>query len=210
MADVNTIMDGFGYFGIATIGIIGVILIFGIFYYLFKINILSYIFNSIISFLGNLFINNRPGLPSDVCAIIPGSGQPIQKVPSLYLAHIAFFVGFLMTNAAVVYGMPQDNNLSQSYYENRRNRSLMAIILLFVFYIGLAIYRYNYTGCESLLGILFTSSVFLSLGLGWYKLAEVCGARSADIFGIAPSVVSSVATPLVCKTSSNPSYTPKK
>jgi len=205
MADVNTVINGFGVVGITTVALIGLVFIIAMFYFLFKINIFSFLFNQIINFAGNLFHNNDPIAHSDVCSIIPGSTSPIQKIPSFYLAHIAFFVGFLMTNAAVVYSMPEDTQLSKAHYDNRRNRSLMAIILLFVFYVALAIYRYKITGCESLLGILFTSSAFLSLGLGWYKLAELCGARSADIFGVAPSVVSPLAKPIVCKTSSNPS-----
>ena len=95
--------------------------------------------------------------------------------------------------------MPQDTAVSQTLYDNRRNRTLMMIAIIVSLYIGIIIYRYN-THCESYLGIFFTTFVFGSIGFGWFKVAELCGARNADILGITTSIVPSSAKPLVCGT----------
>ena len=149
--------------------------------------------------MGNILTNNTP-IISDVCSILPGNFSPVSRVPSFYLAHIAFFVGFLLMNAAIVYAMPKDKyntNVPESLYDNRRNRAFMTIVLLSVLYILIVLYRFN-TSCESSLGIVFTSITYILLGVAWYKLAEYCGIRSADIFGVAPSIVPINATPYVC------------
>ena len=75
----------------------------------------------------------------------------------------------------------------------------MTMVVLAIIYLAIVLIRYNVTGCESLLGIVFTTSVFGSLGVGIYKLAEYCGARNADILGIASSIYdTNVNVPVVC------------
>lgn len=147
--------------------------------------------------------NNNDAISSEVCSLIPGSSI-VGRVPSLYIGHIAFFVGFLIMNASIVYAMPQDPNLPQNNYNNRRSRALMTMILLSVLYIALVIFRYTTSSCDSLLGLIFTTLTFTSLGAGWYKFAETCGVRTADILGIAPSIVPKSATPMVCASAPPP------
>jgi hypothetical protein len=73
------------------------------------------------------------------------------------------------------------------------------MISISILYIGLVVIRSNLTGCESSLGIFFSTSIFSSLGLSWYLLAQYCGCRSADLLGITSSNIPQTAkSPVVC------------
>ena len=201
----SSTLYGFGIFGIIALAlsILAIIVTLSIVY---KTSLLHMITSAIIfverSILA-LFNNNSP-INSDVCSLVPGTLESVNRVPSLYLAHIAFFYGFLLMNAAVVYAMPEDTGLPTTYYDNRRNRALMTILILSLLYIGIMVFRYTSSSCDSLLGIIFTTSIFTALGIGWYKFAEVCGAQTADILGIAPSIVPVSAAPIVCASTPSP------
>jgi len=156
----------------------------------------------IINLFKSLFVNNGPLLGKDNCAILPGSNLPVSRVPSAYLAHVAFFFAFLFTNAYYVYITEKEPNDSTTQYENRRYRSAMIMATIIILYIIIIFARYNITGCDSSLGIVFTTVAFGGLGVGIYKLAEACGARTADILGISSSFVPDSAensAPLACK-----------
>ena len=197
MADSNTLF-GFGVFAIVIIVIISIVLIYLLYMNVpFVRHLLYPIFHAIGHFFGQFTRNNERLAISDVCSIIPGTYESASRVPSFYLAHIAFFASFIITNAAIVYNLPEDSKLPKALYDNRRTRTAMIIGIITVLYIGIVLYRYN-TQCESYLGIFLTTTVFSSLGFGWYKFAELCGAKNADIFGITSAIVESTAKPLVC------------
>jgi len=155
------------------------------------------IFKFPVDSLLEFFKNNQAIEASDVCGVIPGTKSVISRVPSLYLAHIAFFVGYLITNAKLLYNQSSDKDILN---DNRRNRTNMIIIVAIVSYILLVVSRAYLTKCESALGLFFTSSIFMSLGFTWYKLAEACGARNSDLLGISTSILpdSAKKTPVVC------------
>lgn len=147
----------------------------------------------------NMFNNNEPIYGNDNCSIFPGMSDITSKVPSFYLAHIAFFVGYVFTNALTIFNMSNTSNDEEKGYNSRRYRSIVSMVTISILYLLLVLFRYNVTGCESLLGIFFTSSTFATLGLVWYLLAKYCGCRAADLSGIATSLVSQKAkSPIVC------------
>lgn len=153
----------------------------------------------ILNFFLNFFKNNGPMIGADNCAVIPGTGMKVTRVPSTYLAHLAFFFSFLFTNAYYVYNIPKDKSSSNELYENRRNRSAMIMTILISLYIVIVVIRYNITGCESYYGITLTTSIFGALGFGAYKLAELCGARNSDVLGISTSFIpTSAKKPVAC------------
>ena len=193
---------GFSIFGIIVVAIIGIVLLVLLGY--ISIPRLLTTIELPFFFLKDLFLNNDPVVLSDICSLFPGMRENSPRVPSYYMSHIAFFFGFLFTNAYVVYNLPVDNTIS-SNINNRKFRALMTMIILGILYFIIATLRFTLTGCESLLGIVFTSVLFGLLGNGWYKFAEMCGARNADILGIASSFVSPSASsaPLVCESSSS-------
>ena len=199
---MDTTILGFSIFGIIIVGLIAIILLF-ITGYLTIPRVITLI-EFPYFFLKDLFLDNDPVVLSDICSLFPGMRNNSPRVPSYYMAHIAFFFGFLFSNAYIVYNLPSDNS-SSNYYQNRKFRALMTMIILGILYSLITILRFNLTGCESLLGIIFATTFFGFLGYGWYKFAEMCGARNADILGIASSFIPSSAEnkPLVCSSSSS-------
>jgi hypothetical protein len=200
MAKLYESLFGFGIFGIITI----VVLIFVILVIMVRnaktvTKFISMPFIILLNFFLNFFKNNGPMIGADNCAVIPGTGMKVTRVPSTYLAHVAFFFSFLFTNAYYIYNIPKDTSSSDELYENRRNRSAMIMTTLISLYIIIVLVRYNITGCESYYGITLTTAVFSALGFGAYKLAELCGARNSDVLGITVSFIpSSAKKPVAC------------
>ena len=201
MADTSYISDfmtGFGYaFFVATcLLLIGVLV-----YVLYKYdNYALYPFTLIMNFFLNFFNNNSQLLGADNCAVIPGSKlNAVSRVPSTYLAHVSFFFAFLFTNAYTIYTLAKEDGSPNEQYENRRNRTAMIMAILVLLYIVIVAVRFNVTGCESHFGVAFTTVLFGGLGVGAYKFAEICGARSSDVLGISTSFVPNAAqNPVVC------------
>jgi hypothetical protein len=155
----------------------------------------------ILRFLESLFKNNGPMAAADNCAIIPGDTIAVTRIPSVYLAHVAFFFTFLFTNAYYVFNESKNDDTPTMQYDNRRYRSGMIMATIVTLYLIIVFARYNITGCDSSLGVLYTTVAFGALGFGTYKLAEICGARTADILGIMSSYVPKTAeAPLACGT----------
>ena len=147
----------------------------------------------------NMFNNNEPIIANDNCSIFPGISDVTSKVPSFYLAHIAFFVGYVFTNALTIFNMSNNSNDDEKGYNSRRYRLIVSMVTISILYLLLVLFRYNVTGCESLLGIFFTSTTFATLGLTWYLFAKYCGCRAADLSGITTSLVPQKAkSPVVC------------
>lgn len=146
-------------------------------------------------------INNS--ITTDICSIIPGTNSFVTRVPSYYIANITFFFSYLFMNALSNYNMISDANVDKSLVDNRQYRSAATMFILLFVFLGLIILRYNTSNCDSILGILVTISIFISLGLLWYKIAEFCGAKGTDLMGISQNIVSSKAkAPVVCKKTS--------
>lgn len=146
-------------------------------------------------------INNS--ITTDICSIIPGTNSFVTRVPSYYFANITFFFSYLFMNALSNYNMISDANVDKSLVDNRQYRSAATMFILLFVFLGLIILRYNTSNCDSILGILVTISIFMSLGLLWYKIAEFCGAKGTDLMGISQNIVSSKAkAPVVCKKTS--------
>ena len=126
----SSTLFGFSIFGIVVTSIIAfvVLIIVGIISIPKLLNLFTYIF----LFFKSLFMNNDPVI-SDVCALFPILGSS-SRVPSLYMAHIAFFVGFLFTNAYTVYILPSDN-LNPQNLQNRKFRALITMIILVLIYL---------------------------------------------------------------------------
>lgn len=157
----------------------------------------------------NLFNNqlNAPIPSSDVCSIVPGTFNSISRIPSLYFAHISFFLSYLFMNAFDLYNINSDPLVDQNLVNNRKYRSFAVMVILVLTLLSLIVLRYFTSHCDSPLGIIVTISIFTFSGFAWYKFAEYCGARNSDLMGISQSILSSSSTaPVVCaQVSSNTS-----
>lgn len=201
MAEIvsNDVTFGLGVTGIVLISIIGLILIGAFFYFINITELLSLIYFNIVNFFRLFFINNEAIVKPDVCAIVP-SDEDLPRVPSLFIAHISFFFGFLLANAIYLYKYNNDDTKGmQTYLNNRKYRVGTSIFLLILIFLFIVILRYNTTNCESLSGIVFTAFIFGILGNLWYKIGEACGLKLTDIFGVSQSIISTdTQSPLVC------------
>jgi hypothetical protein len=223
VSDIRTFMYG----GITTLPLTlaGTLSILGLFtanyailFFLIGYLILVPIIASIIDFLfsgANIFKAST----SDICRlVIPFStrnspvGTSEQNVlSSSWTAMIAFFIGYIFTNALELYNREAEDtqiNVTTSdasdisnKVTNRKSQAIIAMISIIVFGAIVFGFRY-YTGCESWLGMGITISLFIMTGHGWYKaLSSIGEDRLSDMFGIAnrllpPSAISNA--PIAC------------
>ncbi len=139
------------------------------------------------------------------CNILPGGetnpGEVVFSFPSYWLAHIAFFFGFLITNAGAVLDMPAASNAEAEKVERRKSQAQLVRILAWIAFIVFVIVRVIVMGCETIPGLLFGSAIFWWIGVGWYQVARECSARDSDIFGIVQGILPESASdppPMTC------------
>ena len=203
MAEIKSddITFGLGVTGIVLFSIIGLLIVVGLVYFAYTKELFTSLYYSTINFFRLFFVNNETINKSDICSIVP-SNSPVPRIPSLFVAHVAFFFGFLLANAVYLYKYKNDDTTGEkSQLNNRMYRAATSIFLLIVVFLFILFARYNTTNCESLSGILFTSFIFGGLGNLWYKIGDICGLKLTDIFGVTQSIISkSAQAPLVCST----------
>ena len=126
---------------------------------------------------------------------------PIQNVtPSYWLMQVSFLFFYILANAVSVYMLPVDSKLPAAYTDNRKSTAVTIMVTTF-FWLGIIIWLRAMTHTEHLTGILVAISMGAGLGFGWYQFAAVCGARSADVFGIVQQILPATAletTPMTC------------
>lgn len=179
-------------------------------------NIINLIIGGIFS--GKSF-NPFKAKTSDICKlVIPYStiNNPVgiteeNVVSSSWIAMISFFIGYIFTNGLELYNRKSDDttitvNTSSdtdinSMITTRKSQAMISMISIIVFGLIVLSFRY-YTGCESSIGIILTSVLFIFGGHGWYKaLSSVGQDRLSDLFGIAnrllpPSAITNA--PIAC------------
>jgi hypothetical protein len=179
---------------------------------------------SILNFaLGALVVGSRfnpfKAKTGDACSLVipfttiaaPAGVEEGTVVSSSYSSMIAFFVGYIFTNALELYNrQAEDSTLTvqtssapdtSSKVTNRKSQAVVALISTLIFAVIVFGFRY-YSGCESWLGLPLTVILFGFLGNGWYKaLSSVGQDRLSDLFGIAnrllpPSAITNA--PIAC------------
>ena len=141
---------------------------------------------------------------SDVSLLVPSEVSTeslVTVAPSWWMAHVLFFLGYILANAIAVYTMEDSPTASEWDINNRKSRAVGIIIISVLSALSLAAFRYSLTNAETIYGILIAFFFAYPLGYGWYQLANACGARPADIFGIVHQVLPSSAkgsVPMTC------------
>lgn len=130
----------------------------------------------------NALCNLVPSAP-----LLPGAGM-IGVAPSYWSAQITFFFVFLMTNAMVLYNKPPTEGADPAKVANRKAQTLTAFMISFVVFLVLIGLRQG-TGCETIAGTALGILIMAPIAYGWYKLAAVCGAKDADVFGILQKIL---------------------
>lgn len=186
----------------------GIVLLFVVFL-LFTGGVLAYLgaLGIGILFLLVLFIFNRSYLTvpnRDICNLVPSStllGTELFVSPSFWTAQLLFFTAYLIQNAITLYNQESEVGADKRKVQNRKDQALTTIVVTSVIVPLLVLIRYNTTGCETAFGIVVSALVMIPLGIGWYKFAETCGIRHADVFGIAGKMLSVSAKeppPMMC------------
>jgi hypothetical protein len=122
------------------------------------------------------------------CAISPVDVAPDMIPPptSYWMANVLFFTTYILTNAYSLYSVATETkDPDPTKEENRKAQALTAFILTLGTAIVLISNYYMYVGCETPGSLALALLLYVPLGYGWYKLAEFCGLRTADTFGIA-------------------------
>lgn len=163
----------------------------------------------IITEILHVFSNNSPNIAllntNDVSQLVPtslGSVQrPVNVFPSYWMAHIAFFFGYILSNAVSMYLQEPDLSLIRGASSDamkisinrkiaaRKEKALTLVISTLCLFVLITFLRVNSSGAETFGGILISLLVF-GAGYGWYIAAENLGAKNSDIFGIAMQMMS--------------------
>ena len=125
-----------------------------------------------------------------LCNLVPsavGLGN-IGVAPSYWSAQVTFFFVFLMTNAMVLYNKPPTEGADPAKVANRKAQTLTAFMISFVVFLALIGLRQG-TGCETIAGSILGILIVAPIAYGWYKLAALCGAKDADVFGILQKIL---------------------
>lgn len=130
---------------------------------------------------------------ASLIATDPVTGDSIgigNNVPTFWSANVMFFLGYILGNAFFAYtattklsALPKNSWFVDA--QKTRSFTIMMMSVLFICVIGFARWK---TGFENMAG-LWTIPFFVLLGWFWYFIASLCGARYADIFGMATQPV---------------------
>lgn len=153
----------------------------------------------------NLFIR-----ATDRAQLVPSAPHEaayIPVAPSYWMAHTMFFLGYILTNASFLYSLKSERGTSEWLQENRKARAGALIAISTIAIVALPLLRYMFTGLETPIGILIAVILCGGLGAGWFFVAEACGARHSDIFGMASQMIPKAARegpPMTCVYSAKP------
>ena len=197
---------------------------YAILFFLVGFLILTPITSSLLNWaLGAIFVgksfNPFRAKTSDICKLVipystlktPVGTSDESVVSSSWVAMISFFIGYIFTNALQLYSRESEDTTIKvtstsasdinTMVTNRKSQAIIAMASTIVFALVVLGFRY-YTGCESTLGMILTSFLFVFSGHGWYKLLSKVGQdRLSDLFGIAnrllpPSAINNA--PIAC------------
>jgi hypothetical protein len=197
----NTIVSGFlalpivlitiaGFLATSTANV-GFILVF--LAQIFVIPILQFLLGFVRSFgfIQNIFRldpNLSYATTSKSCAISPVDvkSDMIPPPTSYWMANVLFFTTYVLSNAYALYSVaPETTDVNASKEENRKAQALTAFVLTLGISLMFIVNYYLYVGCETPGSLALALVLYVPLGYGWFKLAEYCGLRTADTFGIA-------------------------
>lgn len=128
------------------------------------------------------------------CSIFPPAEEctetmPMYVFPSYWLAEIAFFFAFILSNASAILNMKADENAPKDKVENRKQQARMVFGIAITMFIVIALIRLAILGCETVAGTIYGSVVFGSLAAAWYQVAKSCSMRDSDLFGIVQGIL---------------------
>jgi len=128
----------------------------------------------------------------DICNFIPSypsGSSTINVFPSYWMAHFLFFMGYFLQNAQTLINKSAESGAPQDRVELRQSQGRIAMTVGIVATLAIIYARFKLTGCETILGVLVAAATMVPIGVGWYMMATLAGARDGDIFGIAGRIM---------------------
>lgn len=133
---------------------------------------------------------------SDIGQLVPSApltanGTKINVWPSYWMAHFAFFSGYILCNAINVYKLDpvSDSPEYNVKVNNRKSRAVVIMMFVAAIFVILSGIRLAYTDSENFFGAIFATVTFGLLAWGWCTASTTLGIRTMDIFGVAQQMV---------------------
>ncbi len=128
----------------------------------------------------------------DICNFLPSyptTSSFVNVFPSYWVAHFLFFMGYFLQNAQNLITKTAEAGAPMERVELRKTQGRMAMMIgIFATLLILGL-RYKLTGCETIPGMVIAALTLVPIGVGWYMMATLAGARDGDIFGIAGRIM---------------------
>jgi hypothetical protein len=137
---------------------------------------------------------------NDISQLVPtplGSvTTPVNVFPSYWMAHMAFFFGYLVANSVSMYRQDPDLSIIQGASSDtvkasintkvaaRKEKAMILMISILCIFALMTAMRVVATGAETFAGIMISTLLF-GEGYAWYMGAEAIGTTNSDVFGIA-------------------------
>lgn len=140
---------------------------------------------------------------TDKAFLVPSSvamSLRINVAPSYWMAHIIFFLSYILANAFTIFNLPENPKIDAILISNRKSKARMIIISTIFFAMVFSFFKIS-TRTETLPGLIIGILLGGILGYSWYKFGESLGTRAADIFGIVQQTIPSSASnekPMTC------------
>lgn len=128
----------------------------------------------------------------DICNFIPSYPSVTSSInvfPSYWMAHFLFFMGYFLQNAQTLINKSAESGAPKDRVELRQSQGRVAMTVGIVATLAIIYARFKLTGCETMTGVVIAAATMVPLGVGWYKMATLAGARDGDIFGIAGRIM---------------------
>lgn len=128
----------------------------------------------------------------DICNFIPNypsTSSSINAFPSFWVAHFLFFMGYFLQNAQNLIVKSAESGAPKERVQLRQSQGRIAMTIGIFATLAILYARYKLTGCETILGMVVAALVMVPIGVGWYQMATLAGARDGDIFGIAGRIM---------------------
>lgn len=128
----------------------------------------------------------------DICNFIPSypsTASSLNVFPSYWMAHFLFFMGYFLQNAQTLINKSAESGAPKDRVELRQSQGRIAMVVGIVATVAIIYARFKLTGCETIPGVAIAATTMIPIGVGWYMMATLAGARDGDIFGIAGRIM---------------------
>lgn len=121
----------------------------------------------------------------EACSVLPVAGDGHYAVPSMWMTLSAFFLTYIVVNAAKLYTVkPKNATVESLAVQQRKGVGLISMFAVMALFLFMLIPRYK-TSCETLFGTLMGIGLGVTAGWIWWGILNACGPDVyPDIHGV--------------------------